>query len=288
MLNRPRGANRLMPERLPVLFDLTGRVAIVTGGAGLLGRQYFRTLLGAGARVVVADLPAAGSVGVAAAAMKECGGEAIGVDVDVTKKDSVDRMVAAALDRWSRLDILVNNAAIDPKFDAGVANQQANTFEDYPVELWEKSLDVNLTGPFLCSQAAGRVMREARSGVIVNISSTYGVVAPDQRLYQRDGEVEQTLFKPAAYAVTKAGIAHLTRYLATYWAPHGIRVNTLTPHGVFNSQDEQFVRRYAERCPLGRMARIDEMNGPLLFLVSDASSYMTGANLIVDGGWTAW
>jgi NAD(P)-dependent dehydrogenase (short-subunit alcohol dehydrogenase family) len=277
-----------MPERLPSLFDVSGRVAIVTGGAGLLGRQYVRTLLGAGARVVVADLPSAGPVGVAATAMKECGGEAIGVEVDVTKKDSVDRMVAAALDRWSRLNILINNAAIDPKFDAGVANQQANSFEDYPVELWEKSLDVNLTGPFLCSQAAGRVMREARSGVIVNISSTYGVVAPDQRLYQRDGEVEQTLFKPAAYAVTKAGIAHLTRYLATYWAPHGIRVNTLTPHGVFNSQDEQFVRRYAARCPLGRMARIDEMNGPLLFLVSDASSYMTGANLIVDGGWTAW
>src|SRR5260221_7065568 len=155
-----------MPERLPSLFDVSGRVAIVTGGAGLLGRQYVRTLLGAGARVVVADLPAAGSVGVAAAAMKECGGETIGVDVDVTKKDSVDRMVAAAIDRWSRLDILINNAAIDPKFDAGVANQQANTFEDYPVELWEESLDVNLTGAFLCSQAAGRVMTEAHNGAI--------------------------------------------------------------------------------------------------------------------------
>jgi NAD(P)-dependent dehydrogenase (short-subunit alcohol dehydrogenase family) len=277
-----------MPERLPALFDLSGRVAIVTGGAGLLGRQYAVTLLGAGARVVVADLPVAGPAGAAAAATNECGGEALGVEVDVTKKDSVDRMVAAALDRWSRLDILINNAAIDPKFDAGVVNQQANTFEDYPVELWEKSLDVNLTGAFLCSQVVGRVMREVRSGVIVNISSTYGMVAPDQRLYQRDGEERQTLFKPAAYAVTKAGIAHLTRYLATYWAPHGIRVNTLTPHGVFNSQDEQFVRRYVERCPLGRMARVDEMNGPLLFLVSDASSYMTGANLMVDGGWTAW
>lgn len=277
-----------MPDRLAALFDLTDRVAIVTGGAGLLGRQYATTLLKAGARVVVADLAETAPARAAAAASKEAGGEAIGVEVDVTKKDSVQRMVAAAIDRWSRVDILINNAAIDPKFDAGVAHQQANTFEDYPVELWEMSLDVNLTGAFLCSQAAGQVMREARRGVIVNVSSTYGVVAPDQRLYQRDGEEQQKLFKPAAYAVTKAGIAHLTRYLATYWAPFGIRVNTLTPHGIFNSQDEQFVRRYAERCPLGRMARLDEMNGPLLFLVSDASSYMTGSNLIVDGGWTAW
>jgi NAD(P)-dependent dehydrogenase (short-subunit alcohol dehydrogenase family) len=277
-----------MPDRLPALFDLSERVAIATGGAGLLGRQYAATLLKAGARVVVADLPAAAPARAAAAAAEEAGGEAIGVEVDVTKKDSVHRMIAAALDRWSRLDILINNAGIDPKFDAGVAHQQANTFEDYPVELWERSLDVNLTGAFLCSQAAGRVMREARRGVIVNVSSTYGVVAPDQRLYQRDGEELQKLFKPAAYAVTKAGIAHLTRYLATYWAPFCIRVNTLTPHGIFNSHDEQFVRRYAERCPLGRMARLDEMNGPLLFLVSDASSYMTGSNLIVDGGWTAW
>ncbi len=277
-----------MPEQLSKMFDLTDRVAIVTGGAGLLGRQYTKTLLQAKARVVVADLPATQPQQATASAAQEFGGEAFGVEVDVTQRESVDRMVAAALDRWSRIDILINNAAIDPKFDAGVAERQANTFEDYPVELWEKSLDVNLTGAFLCSQAVGRVMRIAGHGVMVNVSSTYGVVAPDQRLYERDGENEQRLFKPAAYAVTKAGIAHLTRYLATYWAPYGIRVNTLTPHGVFNSQDEQFTRRYAQRCPLGRMARIDEMNGPLLFLVSDASSYMTGANLIVDGGWTAW
>jgi 2-deoxy-D-gluconate 3-dehydrogenase len=277
-----------MLDRLPAMFDLSDRVAIITGGAGLLGRQYADTLLKAGARVVVADLAEAAPARAASAAAKTAGGEAIGLEVDVTSKESVERMVATALERWSRLDILINNAAIDPKFDASVANQQSNTFEDYPVELWEKSLDVNLTGAFLCSQAVGRVMREARRGVIVNVSSTYGVVAPDQRLYQRDGEERQKLFKPAAYSVTKAGIAHLTRYLATYWAPTGIRVNTLTPHGIFNSQDEQFVRRYAERCPLGRMARLDEMNGPLLFLVSDASSYMTGANLIVDGGWTAW
>ena len=272
----------------PSLFDLTGRVAILTGGAGLLGKQYTRALLGAGARVVVADLQADAASAAARAAADEMGSESLGIGVNVTRRDDVERMVAAVLDRWGRIDILVNNAAIDPKFDAAVAQQQANTFEDYPLALWQQSLDVNLTGAFLCCQAVGRAMVRQKRGVIVNVSSTYGVVVPDQRLYQRDGEAEQTLFKPAAYAVTKAGIAHLTRYLATYWAADGIRVNTLTPHGIYNAQDEQFVRRYNERCPMGRMARVDEMNGPLLFLASDASSYMTGSNLIVDGGWTAW
>jgi NAD(P)-dependent dehydrogenase (short-subunit alcohol dehydrogenase family) len=277
-----------MPELLPAMFDLSGRVAILTGGDGLLGRQYSRTLAAAGAAVLIADLDGDRAAEAAHAVALETGGEAVGLSVDVTIASDVDKMVAVARDRWDRIDILINNAAIDPKFDAAVAAQQANSFEDYPQSLWQKSLDVNLTGAFLCSQAVGRAMRSAKQGVVVNICSTYGIVAPDQRLYQRDGEERQTLFKPAAYAVTKAGIAHLTRYLATYWAPYHIRVNTLTPHGIYNAQDEQFVRRYAERCPMGRMARPDEMNGPLLFLVSDASSYMTGANLIVDGGWTAW
>jgi 2-deoxy-D-gluconate 3-dehydrogenase len=254
----------------------------------LLGRQYIRTLLSAGANVVVADLDGNAAAREAAAAVEEVGGQAIGIAVNVAIPDDVNRMVEAAMVRWNRLDILINNAAIDPKADASVAAKLANTFEDFPLAIWKQSLDVNLTGAFLCAQAAGKVMVQAGRGVMVNVSSTYGVVAPDQRLYQRDGEAEQTLFKPASYAVTKAGIAHFTRYLAAYWGASGIRVNTLTPHGIFNAQDEQFLKRYNERTPMGRMARLDEMNGPLLFLVSDASSYMTGANLIVDGGWTAW
>lgn len=282
------GMTKTQLTALPALFDLTGRVAIITGGAGLLGQQYTRALLGAGARVAVADLQGGSATAVAREAAAGTGGEALGIGVDIVRRADVDRMVATTLDRWGRIDILVNNAAIDPKFDAAVAQQQANTFENYPLPQWQQSLDVNLTGTFLCCQAVGREMVRQKRGAIVNVSSTYGVVAPDQRLYQRDGETEQTLFKPAAYAVTKAGIAHFTRYLATYWAADGIRVNTLTPHGIFNAQDGQFVRRYNERCPMGRMARVDEMNGPLLFLVSDASSYMTGSNLIVDGGWTAW
>ncbi|HEX3999264.1 MAG TPA: SDR family oxidoreductase [Pirellulales bacterium] len=281
-------ADSAKTSALPSLFDLTDRVAILTGGAGLLGKQYTRAMLAAGARVVVADLDGGAAIASARAAADEIGGESLGVAVDITKRADVERMAAVALERWGSVDILVNNAAIDPKFDAAVAQQQASTFEDYPLPLWQQSLDVNLTGAMHCCQVVGRSMVGQKRGVIVNVSSTYGLVAPDQRLYQRDGEAEQTLFKPAAYAVTKAGIAHFTRYLAAYWAAAGIRVNTLTPHGIYNSQDEQFVRRYNERCPMRRMARADEMNGPLLFLVSDASSYMTGSNLIVDGGWTAW
>jgi 2-deoxy-D-gluconate 3-dehydrogenase len=270
------------------MFDLTGRVAILTGGAGLLGRQYTRTLLEAGAKVVVADVSPDQAARAAADAMAEVGGEAVPWAIDVRRKADVEKMVAGVCDRFDRIDMLINNAAIDPKFDAATAAQQANTFEGYPLELWQQSLDVNLTGAFLCSQTAGKIMVAQRRGVIVNICSTYGIVAPDQRLYQRAGETEQKLFKPAPYSVTKAGIAHLTRYLAAYWGDQGIRVNTLTPGGVYNAQDEEFVAKYSARTPLGRMAQQNEMNGALLFLVSDASSYMTGANLVVDGGWTAW
>lgn len=277
-----------MAEAVPSMFDLAGRVAILTGGAGLLGRQYTRTLLAAGAKVVVADVHADQADAAAREAMTDVPGEAVGWGVDVRKKPDVEGMTAGILQRFGRIDILINNAAIDPKFDAGIAAQQANTFEDYPLELWQQSLDVNLTGAFLCSQSAGKVMVRQQRGVIVNVSSTYGLVGPDQRLYQRRGEKEQQLFKPAAYSVTKAGVAHLTRYLAAYWGETGIRVNTLTPGGVFNSQDDEFVTKYAARTPLGRMAEKNEMSGAMLFLVSDASSYMTGANLVVDGGWTAW
>lgn len=277
-----------MHEPIRALFDLSGRVAVLTGGAGLLGRQYLRTLLHAGARVLVADIDGDAAAREAAAGMADAGGEAMGLKVDVARQKDVSAMIDSALTRWGRLDILINNAAIDPKADGRTNGGLSGAFEDFPLPLWQNALDVNLTGAFLSAQAAGRVMVRAGGGVIVNISSTYGLVAPDQRLYKHDGEDGQRQFKPASYAVTKAAIAHLTRYLAAYWGPSGIRVNTLTPHGILNGHHAEFVRRYNCRTPLGRMARLDEMNGPLLFLVSDASSYMTGANLVVDGGWTAW
>lgn len=269
-------------------FDLTGKVVVLTGGAGLLGRQFTRAFLEVGARVIIVDLGEEPATAAAAAACKETGRDALGLGADISNKTDVERLFHQIEAQVGRVDVLVNNAAIDPKFDADLAGRQTNTFEDYPLELWQQSLDVNLTGTFLCCQAAGKMMLQQGGGVIVNISSTYGVVAPDQRLYQRDGEEVQSLFKPASYAVTKAAVAHLTRYLAAYWAGKGIRVNTLTPHGIANRHEQEFVRRFADRSPLGRMATQDEMNAALLFLASNASSYMTGANLVVDGGWSAW
>jgi 2-deoxy-D-gluconate 3-dehydrogenase len=197
-------------------------------------------------------------------------------------------MVAAASEKFGRLDILVNSAAIDPKFDPGHASVEGDSgaFEDFPIHTWNQALAVNLTGVFLCCQAAAQQMLQSGGGVIVNLSSIYGLVGHDQRMYQRDDEPPQ--YKPVYYAVTKSGILGLTRYLATYFAGKNIRVNALSPGGVYNDHDESFVNAYSAKAAMGRMAAKDEMNGALLFLVSDASTYMTGANLVVDGGWTAW
>lgn len=277
---------------MPILskFDLTGRAAIITGGAGLLGAEFCRTLAEAGAQVVVADLDEAAAQKVAAS-LSQDGHAAIAAAVDVTDPASVRGLVETAVAAFGRLDVLVNSAALDPKFDpehrdSGPAQARPGAFEDFPLEAWKQALDVNLTGMFLCCQAAVRPMLARQSGVIINICSMYGLVGPDQRLYQRGGEQGQ--YKPAYYSVTKAGVLGLTRYLATYYAGQGIRANALTPGGVFNGHDEVFLQAYAARSVLGRMAQKDEMNGALLFLASDASAYMTGANLVVDGGWTAW
>ncbi len=272
-------------SQLPALFDLTGRTAIVTGGAGLLGAEFCRTLAEAGAAVTIADLDGKAAADLAAS-LTQSGYRAQGRETDVTSDDSVKETVAATLKTFGRLDILVNSAALDPKFDSQSKQSHSGAFEDYPLELWRQALDVNLTGVMLCCQAAAEPMLEQGSGVIINIASMYGVAAPDQRLYQRDSQPPQ--FKPAYYTVTKAGILGLTKYLAAYYAGKNIRVNALTPGGVYNGHDDEFLQAYAARSVMGRMAENDEMNGAVLFLASDASKYMTGANLIVDGGWTTW
>jgi len=266
-------------------FDLTGRVAIVTGGAGLLGRQFCRTFAEAGAAVLVADLNIKSAEKVAAE-LANLNNKGIAQQTDVGDANSVDAMVSAAVKNFGKLDILVNSAALDPKFDKNSAVKYSSAFEEYPLQAWEAALRVNLTGAFLCSQAAVKPMLKQGSGVIINICSTYGLGGPDQRIYQKKGQPAQ--YKPVDYTVTKAGILGLTKYLATYYGNKKIRVNALSPGGVFNDHDEEFLKAYSSRTVLGRMAHPDEMNGALLFLASDASSYMTGANLIVDGGWTAW
>jgi 2-deoxy-D-gluconate 3-dehydrogenase len=269
-------------------FDLTGRVAVVTGGAGLLGAEFCRTLAEAGAAVAVVDLNAPASQA-AADSLARNGYKALGISADVTRPDSVNVLVEKVLSAFGRLDILVNSAALDPKFDPDALKKgiTPGSFEDYPLDQWNAALNVNLTGMFLVTQACVRPMIEqGRKGSIINICSTYGLNGPDQRIYIKDGE--RVAFKPVYYTVTKAGVMGFTKYLSAYYMNTEIRVNALTPGGVFNNHEDYFVKNYSAKTILGRMANRDEMNGALLFLASDASSYMTGNNVVVDGGWTAW
>lgn len=269
-------------------FDLKSRAAVVTGGAGLLGAEFCRTLAEAGASVAVVDLNAE-AAGKVADDLTAGGYRVRAVPADITQPDSVAALVESVLSSFGRLDVLVNSAALDPKFDPGALAKglTPGRFEDFPLEQWNAALNVNLTGAFLVTQACVKPMlAQGGQGSIINICSTYGLNGPDQRIYIKDGQ--RLAFKPVYYTVTKAGVLGFTKYLAAYYMGTGIRVNALTPGGVFNDHDETFVANYSARTILGRMARKDEMNGALLFLASEASSYMTGGNLVVDGGWTAW
>ena len=269
-------------------FDLRGRTAIVTGGVGLLGSQFCRTLAQAGAAVAVLDLDPSACERLSTE-LTGAGLKAEPIACDLRHTGSIGAAVDAVLSRFGSIDILVNSAALDPKFDPAATEKgiALGGFEDFPLDQWNAALQVNLTGTFLMTQACVKPMVERGArGSIINICSTYGLNGPDQRIYVKDGR--RVAFKPVYYTVTKAGILGFTRYLAAYYAGTEIRVNALTPGGVFNDHEQYFVQNYSARTILGRMARPDEMNGAVLFLASDASSYMTGANLVVDGGWTAW
>jgi len=267
-------------------FDLSGRTVIVTGGAGLLGKSHGHALAAAGASVVLADILGEQARRAADEVAQASGAEVLPVEVDVSQPESVQAMIDSTLEAFGTVDVLVNNAALDPKFDSQHQGEHTNRFEDFPVEAWRQAIDVNITGMFLCARAVATPMRRAGRGSIINVASTYGLVGPDQRLYQREGQPPN--YKPVTYSVSKAAALGLTRYLATYFAGTQIRANTLTPGGVFAGHDDEFVARYSARTVLGRMADREEISAALLFLASDASSYMTGANLVVDGGWTAW
>ena len=261
---------------------------MLLGGAGLLGVEFCRTFAEAGAAVVVADVDgdAANKV---AQGLIESGHTVAGFGLDVTRIESTRSLVAETLKQFGRLDILVNSAALDPKFDPDAAAKgiAPGAFEDYPLEQWNAALNVNLTGMFLVTQACVQPMLEqGKKGSIINICSTYGLNGPDQRIYIKDGK--RVAYKPVYYTTTKAGVMGFTKYLAAYYAGTEIRVNALTPGGVYNNHEEYFVKNYSAKTIMGRMAEKDEMNGALLFLASDASTYMTGNNVVVDGGWTAW
>ncbi len=275
-------------NRARALFDLAGRLAIITGGAGLLGTKHAEIIAAAGGAPVLLDLPQAKPEVAAAAIAKKYGVDAIGLAADITQLAEVENVRDKLLTRFGHVDILINNAANNPKVESG-GSKVWSRLENFPLEVWNDDLRVGLTGAFLCSRVFGSEMAKRGKGVILNIASDLAVIAPDQRLYRQEGVSEdQQPVKPVTYSVVKTGLIGLTRYLATYWATSGVRVNAISPGGVFNNQPETFLAELHRRIPLARMAHADEYQGSILFLCSDASSYMTGANLVVDGGRTCW
>jgi NAD(P)-dependent dehydrogenase (short-subunit alcohol dehydrogenase family) len=262
--------------RVTDLFSLTDKVAIVTGGAGQLGGEIARALAERGAKVAILDI---------AAEDAEDGGVRR-FRVDVTDRDAIERATNAVTEAWGIPHVLVNAAALDSPPDAPV--EEVGPFEHYPISSFDQVMEVNVKGTLLACQVIGARMAEEGRGSIVNISSIYGMLSPVQDLYDFRRSAGQTFFKPVAYSVSKSALYNLTRYLATYWAKSGVRVNTLTLAGVWNEQPKEFVEAYTARMPLGRMAEAYEVVGPVVFLASDASSYVTGANVVVDGGWSAW
>jgi len=268
------------------VFDIADRVIIVSGGMGQLGRQYSLALADRGAKVAILDV-AVEENRVIERYGERCRDEnLLFVSADITERQSIEAALGQVKDRWGPPHGLINNAALDSPPNAPA--EENGPFETYPEKSWDDVMKVNVKGTFLCCQVIGRELASAGRGSIVNICSTYGIVSPDQRIYEYRRKGGEPFFKPVAYSASKSALLNLTRYLATYWAGRNVRVNTVTLGGVFNNQDEEFLKGYCARVPLGRMAREDEYNGVMVFLMSDAAAYMTGSNLVVDGGWTAW
>jgi NAD(P)-dependent dehydrogenase (short-subunit alcohol dehydrogenase family) len=270
-------------------FELKDRVIVITGGAGLLGVMHAESIAGAGGTPVLADLNGNSAEKSAASIAEKFGAPTLGIKTDITDKASVEKLRDAILNRFGRIDGLINNAANNPKVEGDQQTTEWSRFENFSLEAWEQDMAVGLKGAFLCSQVLGSKMAECGKGVIINISSDLGLIAPDQRLYAKEGvPADQQPVKPVTYPVVKSGLIGLTRYLATYWATKGVRVNALCPGGVETDQPEDFKERLHSKIPMSRMAQKDEYQGAILFLISDASSYMTGATLAVDGGRTCW
>jgi NAD(P)-dependent dehydrogenase (short-subunit alcohol dehydrogenase family) len=270
-------------------FSLIGKTILVTGAAGLIGQEVCDAYAAYGATVIATDNQSPDKLDGQMANLNKRypEGNFWGVKADVTSDESLTKLFQDIQNKYNQLDVLVNLAAIDAKFDEGRKAINLSRFEHYPLELWERSVAVNATGLIRVTQHAIRLMLPRRSGNIINVASTYSLVAPNQSLYLTDPEATP-VFKPIDYVGTKSMVPNFSRYIATFYARDGIRCNTVVPHGILNKHAQSFQDKFAKLSPLGRMCELKEIRGPFVFLASNASSYMTGSTLVVDGGWTAW
>jgi len=280
-----------MKKKYTQRFEIPGKVCIVTGGGGLIGCKHAEAITEGGGIPVLLDIVPDGMERVKKTLQEEYGDD-ITVETyvtDITDRSALEKVRDDLLAKYGHIDVLINNAANNPKVEGGSKNLGAMRFHNFPVEIWDQDLAVGLTGAMLCAQVFGEVMEKQQSGVILNISSDYGLIAPDQRIYRKEGlpEDQQTI-KPVSYSVVKHGLIGLTKYLAIYWAEKGIRVNTLCPASLENGQDPDFVEKISKRIPMARMSRPDEYVCTILYMISDAATYMTGATVVLDGGRTSW
>lgn len=272
-------------------FDISGRVCIVTGGGGLIGLKHAEAITEGGGIPVLLDIIQAGMDRNIKTLREEYGDDIKyeTIVTDITDRDALSKVRDELLEKYGHIDVLINNAANNPKVEGGSKNLGAMRFTNFPVDIWNQDLAVGLTGAMLCAQVFGEVMEKQKKGVVLNISSDYGLIAPDQRIYRKEGlPEEQQTVKPVSYSVVKHGIIGLTKYLAIYWAEKGIRVNTLCPASLSNGQDEEFVNKISNLIPLGRMSDPDEYVCTILYMISDAATYMTGSTVVCDGGRTSW
>lgn len=263
------------------MFSLADRVAVVTGGAGILGVNHGYALAELGAQVVLLDKNIEEGHRAAEEISKETGSKVIFKYIDLMSESEIEKIFKDIAWEFGRLDVLINNAATKSEnfFDS---------FEEYSLEDWKNVMSVNVDAMFLCAQQAGKYMKQQGKGSIINFSSIYGIVAPDQSIYEGSHYMGRSINTPAIYSVSKGAVVMLTKYLATYWGKDGIRTNCITPGGMFSGQNETFVKNYSKRCPMNRMGNSHELKGAIAFLSSDASSYVNGHNLVVDGGWSIW
>jgi NAD(P)-dependent dehydrogenase (short-subunit alcohol dehydrogenase family) len=259
-------------------FSLKGKNIVLTGAAGYLGSKYAEGLSKFGANVILVDVDQNKSEKMKKALEKKYNTNPLAVKVDVSNKKSVKKMIKKICRNYDKIDVLINNA-----FYQESKKEKTSNFENFSLDAWNKSIKVNLTGTLICCQEVGKIMKKQKNGNIINISSVYGLKGADQRIYENSG-----LNSTIAYAATKSAILNMTRYLASYWHEYGIRVNSLSLGGVERGQDKKFIKKYSEKTIIGRMAKQDEYVGAIIFLSSNSSSYMTGSNLVIDGGWTSW